>query len=88
MPQEWVEVDILEVSEGNRGLITSEHLKVVVDYGFYGIPESGVLFHIIETPSRGRIEVSLWNQKKDDIFTLVDLNTDKVSFFYKIVTKN
>ena len=46
---------VLEVSEGGRALITSEHLKVVVDYGFYGIPESGVLFHMAEAPSRGRI---------------------------------
>ena len=45
----------LEASDGGRALIASEHLKVVVDYGFYGIPESGVLFHMAEAPSRGRI---------------------------------
>ena len=70
---------VLEVSEGGRALITSEHLKVVVEYGFYGIPESGVLFHMAEAPSRGRLDVTVWDRKDDNIFTLVDLNTDQVS---------
>ena len=70
---------VLEVSENGRALITSEHLKVVVDYGFYGIPESGVLFHMAEKPSRGRLDVNVWERQEDTIFTLLDLNTDQVS---------
>ena len=70
---------MLEVTEGGRALITSEHLKVVVDYGYYGIPESGVLFHMAEAPSRGRLDVTVWD-RQDSIFTLLDLNTDQVSF--------
>ena len=68
------------MSEGDSTLITSKHLKVVLDFEFYGIPESGVLFRIIEKPSRGRLDVSVWNQVKDNIFTLLDLKTNKVSF--------
>lgn len=74
---------VLEVVEGGRALITSEHLKVVVDYGFYGIPESGVLFHMAEAPEHGRLDVTVWDRQEDNIFTLLDLNTDQVSLFRK-----
>ena len=70
---------MLEVSEGGRALLTSEHLKVVVDYGFYGIPESGVLFHMGQAPAHGRLDVTVWDRQEDNIFTLLDLNTDQVS---------
>lgn len=71
---------VLEVAEGGRALITAQHLKVVVDYGFYGIPQSGVLFHMATAPSAGRLDVNVWDRKDDSIFTLVDLNTDQVIF--------
>ena len=77
--QEWVDVKVLEVNEGGRTLITSEHLRVIVDYGFYGIPESGVLFHMSSAPTRGRLDVTVWKSQDDNIFTLLDLNTDQVS---------
>ena len=77
--QEWVDVKVLEVNEGGRALITSDHLKVVVDYDYHGIPDSGVLFHMVSPPSRGRLDVAVWNRQEDNIFTLVDLNTDQVS---------
>ena len=69
----------MEVNEGGRALITSDHLKVVVDYDYHGIPDSGVLFHMVSPPSRGRLDVAVWNRQEDNIFTLVDLNTDQVS---------
>ena len=42
------------------------------------LQDSGVLFHVIQPPSRGHLEVSVWNRPEDNIFTLLDLNTDKV----------
>ena len=74
-----MDVKVLEVSEGGRALLTSEHLKVVVDYAFYGIPESGVLFHMAQAPAYGRLDVTVWDRQEDNIFTLLDLNTDQVS---------
>ena len=74
-----MDVKVLEVNEAGRTLITSEHLRVIVDYGFYGIPESGVLFHMASPPTRGRLDVTVWNSQDDNIFTLLDLNTDQVS---------
>ena len=63
-------------------MLTAHHLHVTVDFNKYGIPESGVLFHMIETPSHGRLDVSVWTRTDDNIFTLLDLNTDKVSVGY------
>jgi hypothetical protein len=51
---------------------------VTVDFSKYAIPESGVLFHIIDTPAHGRLDVSVWTRPDETIFTLLDLNTDKV----------
>ena len=70
-------------------MLTSHHLQVTVDFNKYGIPESGVLFHMIETPSHGRLDVSVWTRTDDNIFTLLDLNTDKVrlSWFGSVVTQ-
>ena len=63
---------------GGRSLITSHHLEVRPDYDAFGIRESGVLFHVVEFPERGRLDVSVWERDGDNIFTLLDLNTDKV----------
>jgi hypothetical protein len=51
---------------------------VTVDITKFGIPESGVLFHIVENPAHGRLDVSVWTRPDEAIFTLLDLNTDKV----------
>lgn len=73
-----VALKILEVARGGKTLITSDHLHVVLDYRRYGIRESGVLFHVVEAPRHGRLDVQVWNDLHDAIFTLLDLNTDKV----------
>ena len=78
LSQEWVDVKTLEVDEGGRSLITSHQLHVTLDFANFGIKESGVLFHVVEPPSRGRLDVSVWQRPDDKIFTLLDLNTDKV----------
>ncbi len=59
-------------------MITTHHLHVIVDYAKYGIRESGVLFHVVEPPEHGSLDVSVWLTNQDNIFTLLDLNTDKV----------
>lgn len=59
-------------------MVTSDNLNVLLDLDKYGVKESGVLFHVIQAPAHGRLEVSVW-KTNDNIFTLLDLNTDKVS---------
>ncbi|KAK3881553.1 hypothetical protein Pcinc_014008, partial [Petrolisthes cinctipes] len=48
----------------------------------YGVRESGVLFHVITPPSRGRLDVHLWRRPEDDTFTLLDLNNDWVGYVH------
>lgn len=62
---------------GGRSLITSHHLEVSSDYDAFGIRESGVLFHVAEFPKHGKLDVTVWERDSDNIFTLLDLNTDK-----------
>ena len=62
---------------GGRSLITSHHLEVSSDYDAFGIRESGVLFHVVEFPKHGELDVTVWERDSDSIFTLLDLNTDK-----------
>ena len=64
---------------GGRSLLTSHHLEVAADYAAHGVRESGVLFHVVEFPRRGALDVTVWERDEDNIFTLLDLNTDKVS---------
>ena len=75
---EILSLKLLEVDEGGRALITPRHLNVILDYPKYGIRESGVLFHVVQDPSHGKLDVSVWEKSGDNIFTLLDLNTDKV----------
>ncbi|XP_013793284.2 chondroitin sulfate proteoglycan 4-like, partial [Limulus polyphemus] len=70
----------LEVSEGGNDLITSKHINIVLDYQKYGVRESGVLFHIVDPPKHGTLEIEIWNKIADNIFTLLDLYTDKVRY--------
>ena len=62
---------------GGRSLLTSHHLEVAADYAAHGVRESGVLFHVVEFPRRGALDVTVWERDEDNIFTLLDLNTDK-----------
>ena len=64
---------------GGRSLLTSHHLEVAADYAAHGVRESGVLFHVVGFPRRGALDVTVWERDEDNIFTLLDLNTDKAS---------
>ncbi|XP_022246214.1 chondroitin sulfate proteoglycan 4-like [Limulus polyphemus] len=77
---EILSLNPLEVAEGGNDLLTSEHIKVVLDYQKYGVRESGVLFHIVEPPEHGSLEIEIWRKIADNIFTLLDLYTDKVRY--------
>ncbi|KAG7163022.1 Chondroitin sulfate proteoglycan 4-like 3, partial [Homarus americanus] len=72
----------MEVQEGGQALVTADHLRLVLDYEKYGVRESGVLFHVITRPSRGRLDVHIWRRPEDTIFTLLDLNNDRVTYIH------
>ncbi|XP_067134539.1 LOW QUALITY PROTEIN: chondroitin sulfate proteoglycan 4-like [Centruroides vittatus] len=73
----------LEISEGGSDLITSEHIRVVLDYQKFGVRDSEVLFHILEPPRHGTLEIEIWRRSADSIFTLLDLNTDKIRYTHQ-----
>ncbi|GFR30934.1 chondroitin sulfate proteoglycan 4 [Trichonephila clavata] len=58
----------------------SNHIKVILEYQKFGIRESGVLFHIVEEPKHGTLEIEIWRRTADSVFTLLDLSTDKVRY--------
>ncbi|GFY59773.1 chondroitin sulfate proteoglycan 4 [Trichonephila inaurata madagascariensis] len=70
----------LVISEGGSDLITANHIKVILEYQKFGIRESGVLFHIVEEPKHGTLEIEIWRRTADSVFTLLDLSTDKVRY--------
>ncbi len=59
-------------------MVTSQHLNVRQTFSSYGVKESGVLFHVIEEPRHGKLDVTVWQKTEENIFTLLDINTDKV----------
>ncbi|XP_068247623.1 LOW QUALITY PROTEIN: chondroitin sulfate proteoglycan 4-like [Palaemon carinicauda] len=72
----------MEVQEGGQALITPDHLHIVLDFEKYGVRESGVLFHVITRPARGRLDVQIGRRQEDNIFTLLDLNHDRVTYIH------
>ncbi len=75
-----VSLKLLVTESGGRSLLTADHFGVAFDFARFGVRESGVLFHVVERPHHGRLDVTVWERPdEENIFTLLDLNTDKVS---------
>ncbi|CAL4067980.1 unnamed protein product [Meganyctiphanes norvegica] len=77
---EVLSLEPVEVTEGGQALLTSQHLHLELDYAKYGVRESGVLFHVITRPSRGHLAVNIWRRPEDNVFTLLDLDNDRVTY--------
>ncbi|XP_069138119.1 chondroitin sulfate proteoglycan 4-like [Argopecten irradians] len=75
-----VAVQALEVKEGSQQVITTENIRVVFDHRSYGIRESGIQFHIITEPDNGRIENTLGRRRNSNVFTLLDLQGNKIFY--------
>ncbi|XP_013781378.1 chondroitin sulfate proteoglycan 4-like, partial [Limulus polyphemus] len=70
----------LEIAEGGSDVITSENIKMIVDFHKYGITESSVIFHIIDPPEHGFLEVEIWKGLSENLFTLSNLISDNVRY--------
>lgn len=77
---EILSLNPLEVKEGGSELVTPEHIRIIMDYQKYGLRESNILFHIVEPPKHGTLEIEIWRKSGENIFTLLDLNTDKIRY--------
>ncbi|XP_022241093.1 chondroitin sulfate proteoglycan 4-like [Limulus polyphemus] len=70
----------LNIAEGGSSVITSENIKITVDFHRYGITESYVIFHIVNPPKHGFVEVEIWKGSSDNIFTLSDLISNNIRY--------
>ena len=69
----------LQVEEGSEGVITSDNIKVLLDFEKFGISSAAVLFHIIEFPKHGELSFGP-NIKKKKVFSLAQLRSNKVVY--------
>ena len=76
---DFVKLKSFKVEEGSEGLITTDNIKVLVDFEKFGISSSAVLFHIIELPKHGELS-SGSNIKKRKVFSLDQLRSNKIKY--------
>lgn len=62
-------------------MITSDNIKVLVDFEKFGISSSEVLFHIIELPKHGELSFGS-NIKKRKVFSLAQLTSNKIVYIH------
>lgn len=79
---EILSVSPLSVSEGERVLVTSDNVGMVLDIAKYGVEESGVVFNLIRLPMCGKLALDLLTSRADRSFTLQDINHNKVILLY------
>ena len=60
-------------------MITSDNIKVLLDFEKFGISSAAVLFHIIEFPKHGELSFGP-NIKKKKVFSLAQLRSNKVVY--------
>ncbi|XP_075537464.1 chondroitin sulfate proteoglycan 4-like [Dermacentor variabilis] len=71
----------LRVAEGGSDLVTTEHIRLLVDHRDLGVSDTGVLFHVMDAPKHGALEIEVWHRgTPDNVFTLADLSTHKVRY--------
>ncbi|KAL3199192.1 hypothetical protein MRX96_014145 [Rhipicephalus microplus] len=70
-----------EWPEGGSDLVTTEHIRLLVDHRDLGVSDTGVLFHVMDAPKHGALEIEVWHRgTPDNVFTLADLSTQKVRY--------
>ena len=71
----------LQVEEGSQALITTENIKILPDFRNMGVPDSGVLFHVLEFPKHGELSFGK-SIKKKKVFSLEYLKASKLSYVH------
>ena len=71
----------LQVEEGRQAAITTDNIKVLPDFGQMGVPESGVLFHVIELPQHGELTLGKAGKRRR-LFTLDHLRANKLKYLH------
>ncbi|CAH1796812.1 unnamed protein product [Owenia fusiformis] len=77
---EFLEIHPLTLKEGEHGAITSSNIDVTLDLERYRLRKSAVIFSIVNLPKFGTINVDISQRPSNLMFTLLDLNNQKVSY--------
>lgn len=77
-----LEVNPMQVLEGSNIFLSSDYVKVVFDFSRLKLHESNILFNITQQPKYGKLSILGDNQNETHsrIFSLTDLQTDKVKY--------
>ena len=78
---DFVLLKSLQVEEGSEGVITTDNIKVLLDFEKFGISSDQVLFHVIEFPKHGELSFGS-NIKKKKVFSLDKLRSNKVVYLH------
>ena len=78
---EILDLSPLAVSEGDHVLVTNENIVIVLDIAKYQVDETGVVFTVVTPPAHGTLVLDLLTNGKDYVFTLQDVNQNKVTSF-------
>ncbi|GAB6023074.1 hypothetical protein CHUAL_007165 [Chamberlinius hualienensis] len=80
---EILQLQPLQVKEGDTEFITSNHVGIAFDYAKYELRESAILFHVVNGPSHGQLQVDVWRRTgANQMFTLMDINNEKVRYIH------
>lgn len=79
-----LEVNPMQVLEGGYIFLSPDYIRVVFDFSLLKLHESNILFNITQHPKYGKLSImgigEHHNATHSRIFSLVDLQTDKVKY--------
>ena len=82
VPSNIITVQEVIVQEGSQSLITNNHIDFLVDYTEYNVRESSIVFTITSAPAHGQIYVDVYRRPSSDVFTMLDVSGEKVSYIH------
>ena len=78
---DFVQLKSFQVEEGSEAVITTQNIKVLVDFEKFGISSgTAVLFHIIELPKHGVLSFGSNIKKTQRLFSLDQLRSNKIKY--------
>lgn len=84
--KELMMINPMDVLEGGITFLSPKCIEVLFDFNKSGIPESGIIFHIIQPPKHGKVTIHSYGAEGNSsatqmkFFSHIDLTTDKVKY--------
>ncbi|KAF5890282.1 chondroitin sulfate proteoglycan 4-like, partial [Clarias magur] len=80
--QTFLLLEDLEVLEGGRAPLDSEHIKLNLEFHKLGIRQSQIMFRIEEQPVHGELRLDVDPDQADNTFSLLDLHHGRVMYVH------